>query len=260
MGLLVAVVALSLVGLLYTPYDPIQLNSAERLSAPSAAHPFGTDQYGRDVLSRLMKAGFVSLGISTAAVAIALLIGSLLGAVAGYVGGWFDKALMLFLDAWMSLPGLLSALAIVAIFGPNQLGVIGALSLAYCPMVARVIRGCAVSLREKEYVDAARILGKGRAYIIARHILPNCLGPALVITSSFFALALLAESALSFLGLGTPPPLPSWGGMLADARAFFTFAPWLSVFPGLAIVTTLLGVNLIGDWVRDRLDPRMNEL
>lgn len=238
-------------------FDPLTLDFAARLMSPSAGHWLGTDQFGRDVLSRLLSAASVSVTVSILTVVLALSIGVPIGAVSGYFGGWLDRIVMTVLDAIMALPGLLLALALMAAIGQSKWGVILALGLAYSPGVARVVRGTALSLREKEYVDASRAMGNSDFHTIVRHLIPNSIGPLTVLATSFFAQAILAESALSFLGLGVPPPYPSWGGMLADARAYFTFAPWLGLFPGVAIAATLLGVNLLGDALRDRFDPRM---
>lgn len=247
----------AILGMIFTPYDPIALDFDARLTPPSAEHWLGTDQFGRDVFSRLLSAASVSLTVSLLTVALALSIGVTIGAVAGYFGGWLDRAIMTIIDAIMSLPGLLLALGLMAAIGQSKWGVILALGLAYSPSVTRVVRGIALSLREKEFVEASRAMGNADLFTIMRHVVPNTIGPLTVLATAFFALAILAESALSFLGLGVPPPYPSWGGMLADARSYFTFAPWLAVFPGLAICITLLGINLFGDALRDRFDPRM---
>ncbi|WP_374595261.1 ABC transporter permease [Sphingosinicella sp.] len=247
----------ALIGTVATPYDPIALDFGARLSPPSAMHWLGTDQFGRDVFSRLLSAASVSLLVSFLAVLLAMVIGISIGALSGYFGGWVDRLVMMLADALMALPGLLLALALVAALGQSKWGVILALGLAYAPSVTRVMRGVALSLREKEFVEASRAMGNAEIYTIARHVIPNSAGSLTVLATAFFSLAILAESALSFLGLGVPPPYPSWGGMLADARSYFTFAPWLAIFPGLAISMTLLGINLLGDALRDHFDPRM---
>jgi len=256
-GLLALALVAALIGTVATPYDPIALDFGARLTPPSAAHWLGTDQLGRDVLSRLLSAASVSIIVSVLTVALAMTIGITIGALSGYFGGWLDRAVMTVVDAFMALPGLLLALGLMAAIGQSKWGVILALSVAYAPSVTRIVRGVALSLREKEFVEASRAMGNADVFTIVRHIIPNTVGPLTVLATSFFALAILAESALSFLGLGVPPPYPSWGGMLADARSYFTFAPWLAIFPGIAISITLLGVNLFGDALRDRFDPRM---
>lgn len=257
-GALISVALLAaLLAQVATPYDPVALDFGARLSPPSATHWLGTDQFGRDVLSRLLSAASVSVTVSLLTVMLALSIGVTVGALSGYLGGKIDRAVMTVVDAFMALPGLLLALALMAAFGQSKWGVILALGLAYGPSVTRVVRGIALSLREREFVDASRAMGNSDLFTIARHIVPNCIGPVTVLATAFFAQAILAESALSFLGLGVPPPYPSWGGMLADARSYFAFAPWLAIFPGLAISVTLLGINLFGDALRDQFDPGM---
>lgn len=257
-GALIALALLAaIVAQVATPYDPVGLDFGTRLSPPSASHWLGTDQFGRDVLSRLLSAASVSMIVSIASVALALLLGVTVGAVAGYFGGWLDRLAMTIVDAFMALPSLLLALGLMAAVGQSKWGVVLALGIAYAPSITRIVRGTALSLREKEYVEASRAMGNSDLFTIARHVVPNCIGPLTVLATSFFAHAILAESALSFLGLGVPPPYPSWGGMLSDARGYFAYAPWLAIFPGLAISLTLLGVNLFGDALRDRFDPRM---
>ncbi|MFC3051859.1 ABC transporter permease [Kordiimonas pumila] len=251
---------LAVMAQIYTPYSPIALDFEAYLAAPSADHWFGTDQFGRDVFSRLMSASWVSLSVSFYVVAFAMLLGVPIGALAGYCGNWVDRVVMSVTDAFMALPSLLLALAIMSAIGPGKWGVVLALGLAYTPSVIRVVRGSVLSIREKEYVDASRVMGNSELYTVIRHVIPNCVGPLIVLGTVFFALSILSESALSFLGLGVPPPYPSWGGMLSDARIYFSIAPWLVIFPGLAITVTLLGINLFGDALRDRYDPRMSGL
>ncbi len=257
-SLTVFIVLLAVIGSLYTPYDPVAQNLAEILQPPSASHWFGTDQYGRDVFSRALSSAGDSLMISVLSVAIATGLGSVTGAVCGFFGNWVDRLVMMLMDAYMAFPSLLLALAITTMIGPRRYGVVIALGLTYLPTVVRVVRSVVLSLREKEFVEASYALGNTSAYTIFRHILPNCIGPVLMIASSLMATALLTESALSFLGLGIPPPAATWGGMLAESKLFVGTAIWLAVFPGLAIIITLLGFNLLGDALRDRFDPRMN--
>lgn len=255
--LLGIVVALAVVGAVYTPYDPLALDYTARLMPPGADHWLGTDQFGRDILSRAMAAAGTSVTVSVLSVAVAVSLGLIIGAVAGYLGGWVDRGVVLFLDALMAFPGILLALAIMAVMGPHKYGIILALGIAYMPNVARIVRSTVFSIREKEYVEASLALGNSEIYTIARHVVPQCISPLTVIATAIFGGAILSESALSFLGLGVPPPYPTWGGMLADARQYMSIAPWMSVFPGVAITLALLGVNLFGDALRDRFDPKM---
>jgi peptide/nickel transport system permease protein len=256
--LLLGIVLLTaLVGVFYTPYDPLVLEYTTRLAPPSAEHILGTDQFGRDVLSRTMAAAGTSVTVSFFTVFVAVLLGVLLGSLSGYVGGWLDRFVVLVLDAFMAFPGILLALAIMAAIGPHKFGIILALGLAYMPNVARIVRSTVFSVREKEFVEASVALGNSEWYTITRHVIPQCISPLTVIATAIFGGAILSESALSFLGLGVPPPHPTWGGMLADARQYMSIAPWLSIFPGVAITIALLGVNLFGDALRDRFDPRV---
>lgn len=258
--LLVLVFGLALVGAIVTPYDPLVLSYEDRLVPPSADHWLGTDQFGRDTFSRLVSAAGTSLVVSFLTVLLALTGGTVIGAVSGYLGGWVDRVAMTINDALMAFPGILLALGIMAVIGPRRYGVVVALGLAYMPNVVRVVRGVVLSVREKEYVEASRALGNSEWYTVFSHVVPGCISALTVIGTSIFGGALLSESALSFLGLGVPPPAPTWGGLLADATLYMDKAPWLSVFPGLAISVTLLGINLFGDALRDRFDPRMNRL
>jgi len=247
-------------GVLHTPYDPVGNDLTMRLKPPSAAHWFGTDEWGRDVFSRVLKGAGVSVGISLATVFIAVLGGVVIGAVAGFFRGWVDQVISSVMDALLAFPGLFFALGMIVVFGPSKIGVIFALGLNYLPSVARIVRGSVLSVREREYVDASRVMGNSEVFTMLRHVLPNCIAPVTVLATALFGWALLAESSLSFLGLGVPPPAPSWGGMLSDARNFVANSMWLALAPGLAISTALLGINLFGDAVRDQLDPRMKGL
>lgn len=249
-------VLLALAGGLIAPHDPVAIDIATRLKPPSAEHWLGTDQFGRDLFSRLLVGAGTSLRISFAAVALATVCGVILGAAAGYFRGLADRVISAVTEALLALPGILLALALIAVIGPSEGGVMLALGIAYTPNVARVVRGSVLSLRERPFVEASRGFGHPHLFVITRHILPNLTGVLTVLASGFLAQALLSESALSFLGLGAPPPYPSWGGILADGQAFMGDAPWLSVFPGLAIALTLLCVNLVGDALRDAFDPR----
>lgn len=248
---------LAVTGAVWTPHDPIILGFTNRLGAPDGSHWLGTDEFGRDVLSRLMAGAGPSLAISLATVVLALAIGVLLGTIGGYFRGWLDRLLMSVTDALLAFPGILLALGLLAVFGPNAAGLVCALGLAFSPSVARIVRGTVMSIRERDFVDASRLMGNSDLETIRRHVLPNSIAPLTVLATSMLGWALLAESALSFLGLGVAPPAPTWGNMLSASRAFLGQAPWLGVFPGLAISLTLLGINLLGDGLRDLIDPRM---
>jgi peptide/nickel transport system permease protein len=251
------VLCTGLIGLLWTPYEPLGVNLRARFQPPSAAHLLGTDEFGRDVLSRLMAAAGASIRIAGFTVAFALVAGALIGLTAGFFRGWMDRGLMMLNDVLLAFPGTLLALGLVAVLGANENGIILALGIAYAPAVARVVRGSVLSLREREFIEASRVIGNGEWTTLARHILPNMVAPVIVLATSMFGWVLLAESALSFLGLGVPPPAPTWGNMLASARPHLGSASWLGIFPGIAIAVALLGFNLLGDALRDTLDPRM---
>ncbi|MEB6662411.1 ABC transporter permease [Achromobacter ruhlandii] len=258
-GLLLGLVALALLGLVWTPYDPLKLDLSLRLQAPGARHWLGTDEFGRDVLSRLIIGASTSLWISLLSVAVALGCGTLVGMLAGYLRGWTDRILMMFNDALLAFPGILLALGIMAVLGASQYSIVLALGMAYTPSVVRVVRGSVLSLREREFIEASRVIGNSELYTMFRHVVPNCLAPVCVLATSMFGWALLSESALSFLGLGVPPPAATWGSMLAASRPYIASAAWLGVFPGVLISMALLGINLFGDALRDRLDPRMRK-
>ncbi|TDF77692.1 ABC transporter permease [Pseudomonas sp. H9] len=258
-GLLVLLMAMALLGLVWTPSDPLALNLMARLQAPSFEHWLGTDEYGRDVLSRLMIGAHTSLWISWLTVSLAVIAGTFLGLLAGFLRGWVDRILMMINDALLAFPGILLALGLMAIIGPSLYGIVLALSLAYTPSVVRVVRGTVLSLREKEFVEASRVIGNSELYTMLRHIAPNCVAPICVLATSMFGWAILAESSLSFLGLGVPPPAATWGNMLAASRPYIATASWLGLFPGVLIALSLLAFNLSGDALRDRLDPRMKK-
>jgi peptide/nickel transport system permease protein len=251
-----AIVGTALCSLVYTPQDPLGMDIAARLLPPSAAHPLGTDQYGRDLLSRVMRGAVASLAVGVVAVGIGMGTGVLLGAAGGWVGGWLDEAAMRVTDAIYGFPAVLSALLVTAVFGPGVLISMVAVGIAYVPVFARLTRANILSLREQDFVMAARALGARDGTIVWRHVLPNTVSPLIVQATISFPLAVLAEAALSYLGLGTQPPHPSWGLMLRDAQNFLQLSPWFAVFPGAAIALAVLGFNLLGDGLRDVLDPR----
>lgn len=244
------------IGAVWTPYDPLALNIMARMKPPSLAHPLGTDEFGRDVMSRLMAGAATSLGIAAMTTSLAVIFGGLLGVVMGFFRGWIDRVLSVVTDTLLAFPGILLALGFLAVVGANKTGIVVALGLAYTPAVVRIVRGTVLSLREKEYIEASEVIGNGSITTMIRHVIPNCLTPVLVLAAGMFGWVLLAESALSFLGIGVPPPAPTWGNMLATGRPYLEQAVWLGILPGLCISLTLLGVNLLGDALRDRFDPR----
>ncbi|MGW9262739.1 dipeptide ABC transporter ATP-binding protein [Gordonia terrae] len=261
-GLVIIAVVLvcAVFGPLIAPYGANEIDVPNALQAPSWSHLFGTDDLGRDVFSRVVLAASVSMRVAVIAVAISLTVGVILGMVAGFAGGVLDTALMRIVDVVFSFPVLLLALAIVAVLGPGVTSAMIAIGVVYIPIFARVARADTLRVRQTQYVQAARTMGVRTPAILARHVLPNISGPVIVQTSISLAFAILSEAALSFLGLGVQPPDPSWGRMLFDAQGFITTAWWMGVFPGLAILVTVFAFNLVGDGVRDVLDPRQRTL
>jgi peptide/nickel transport system permease protein len=229
----------------------------ERFVGFSANHPLGTDQFARDVFSRLLYGARISLTIGFVAVGISVTIGTLLGAIAGFLGGWVDSAIMRFVDMVISFPRLVLLIMIIALFEPSIFLIIAVLGLTLWPGTARIVRGEVLSLKEREFVQAAEALGYSKRRIISRHLIPNALGPVIVAATLGIGNTIVIEAGLSFLGLGVQPPTPSWGTMVADGRNNLLDAWWLATFPGLAIVFTVLAFNLVGDGLRDALDPRL---
>lgn len=259
---LVVIALLYLVALLtplLAPYDPTFQGDllAERYVGPSAAHPLGTDQFARDVLSRLLYGARISLLIGFVSVGISVTIGTLLGSVAGFVGGIVDGIVMRFVDMVISFPQLVLLVTIIALFEPSIFLIVAVLGLTLWPSTARIVRAEVLSLREREFVQAARALGYSRRRIVLRHLIPNALAPVIVAATLGIGQTIVLEAGLSFLGLGVQPPTPSWGTMVADGRNVLLDAWWLSTFPGIAIVFTVLSFNLVGDGLRDALDPRL---
>lgn len=238
------------------PHDPTRQDLAATLSPPGPGHPMGQDKLGRDVLSRVIHGTRVSLAVGIATVAVSLLVGGSIGAVAGYAGGWIDDLLMRVVDVLLAFPGLLLAIAFTGILGPSLRNVIIALCLIGWTGYARLTRGEVQRLREREFVEAAHALGVPARRILCRHLLPMVAAPLLVQATFGMAGAIVAEASLSFLGLGAQPPTSSWGSMLNDGRAFVLVAPHLTIFPGIAIMLTVLGLNFLGDGLRDRFDVR----
>ena len=238
------------------PHDPLAQDLYGRLSPPSAKNWFGTDDFGRDILSRVLHGSRVSLRVGVAAVAIALVVGTVIGLMAGYWGGLLDNVLMRLMDLMLAFPSILLAIVVVAVLGPSLNNAMLAVGIVSIPQYARLVRASVLSIREQDYVTAARALGARDARIILAAILPNCVAPLTVQSTLGLAGAILDAAGLSFLGLGAQPPTPEWGAMLSGGRDFILSAPWVLTFPGLAILLTVLAFNLLGDGLRDALDPK----
>lgn len=254
------VVFAALVSLVWTPFDANKMNARERLQGPSWTHPLGTDQYGRDTLSRVMTGAVNSIIVGLMTVAIGLSIGVLLGLAAAFFGKFADEAIMRFSDLLFGFPAVLTAILITSILGPSTINAMLAIGIFYIPVFARLTRAVAMTIWEREFILAARASGISEWAITWRHVLPNILSPLLIQGTIQFAVAILAEAGLSYLGLGTQPPAASWGRMLNEAQTFMSHAPWMAVFPGLAIAWAVLGFNLLGDGLRDALDPKMTRV
>lgn len=252
----VTMIAIAVFAPLVTTHGLEQMDMANRLRGPMAGHWLGTDNFGRDLWTRLAYGARISLTVAFAAVFFSVIIGTVVGLVAGYFGGWVDQTLMRITDIFLGFPALILALAVVAILGPGLINVTIAMVVVQWTDFARVIRGTTLSLRSRPYVDAARTLGASHTRIIFREILPNAMGPIVVLATLGFGTAVISESALSFLGFGVQPPAPTWGWTLSYGTRFLRTDPWLSIAAGLAIMITCLGFNLLGDGLRDLLDPR----
>jgi peptide/nickel transport system permease protein len=258
--LLAAVAIIAVAAQWIAPYGVNDVDVPSALRGPSAQHWFGTDELGRDVLSRVLVAVQASMQVAVASVAFAVVVGVTVGVVAGYRGGWVDTVFMRVVDVMFAFPVLLLALAIVAILGPGITTTMLAIGVVYTPIFARVARASTLSVRVEPYVAVSRTMGTGHGYILARHVLPNIAGPLIVQTSLSLAFAILSEAALSFLGLGIQPPEPSLGRMIFDSQGFVTLAWWMAVFPGAAIFVIVLAFNLFGDGLRDVLDPKQRSV
>jgi peptide/nickel transport system permease protein len=257
---LLLIVLMALLDETLAPEEPNAISVPDRLQAPSWSHPFGTDDLGRDIFSRVILGAGVSLRVGFLAVGIALVIGTTVGLLAGFYGRWVDDVLMRIMDMLFAFPAVLLAIAVLAVRGPGAGNTALAIGIVYIPVFARVTRASVLGVREEVYVRASRSVGASDWRILTRHILPNAAPPIIVQTSISLAFAVLAEAALSFLGLGTQPPNPSWGLMLAEGRGYIELAWWLAFFPGMAIFLTVLCFNLLGDGLRDALDPRQRTL
>ncbi len=258
-GLLISIMILTaLTAQWVAPYDPIQQDLTNHLAAPSWRHWMGTDQFGRDVLSRMLYGSRISLSVGLVAVSIFIFIGTTIGSIAGYFGGWLDGLLMRFVDVVIAIPTFFLILMVIVRVGPNILNIMVVIGLTSWTDVARLVRGEILSLKEREFIQAARVIGMSDFRIILRHLLPNALGPVLVVATLGIGGAILTESSLSYLGLGVQPPTASWGNMLLEGKEHLTDAWWLVVFPGFAIFLTVMGFNLLGEGLRDFLDPRLS--
>jgi peptide/nickel transport system permease protein len=255
--LVVVAVAAAVAAPWVAPYDPVALNPGARLQGPSPEHWLGTDQYGRDTLSRIIFGGRSSLAVAFAATGFALLVGGALGAIAGFYRGATDALIMRVTDVLLSFPAILLAIALLAFLGSGFVNLVLAIGVVYVGPFARVARAAVMTVREEQFVEAARALGSRDLRILLGAVLPAAAAPLLVETTLRLAYAILAEASLSFLGLGTQPPTPSWGMMIAEGRRFLALTPWATVAPGLAIMAVVLGFNLLGDGLRDALDPRL---
>jgi peptide/nickel transport system permease protein len=255
-AVLLLVLVLALFAPWLAPYDPLATSWSAVRKAPSAAHWFGTDEVGRDLLARVIWGARASLSAGLVAVLIAVAVGLPLGMVAGYVGGWVDAVIGRLTDAMLAIPFLILAIALAAFLGPSLSNAMIAIGVTATPLFVRLARGQVMQARAEDWVEAARAVGNPRARILVRHILPNIVPPVLVQATLTIASAIIAEASLSFLGLGQQPPAPSWGSMLNTAQRFLTQAPWMALFPGAAIFVTVLAFNLVGDALRDALDPR----
>lgn len=246
---------LAVFGPIVSPYDPVQQDLLHRLEPPSLAHPLGTDQLGRDVLTRLLHGARLSLGIAVVVTTVRLVVGTAVGLVAGYAGGWIDEALMRLVDTLLAFPGIVLALVIAGILGPSLVNVMLALAVVGWASYARLVRSSVLSLREREFVVAARLLGRSRTHVATRHLIPNVVAPVVVLATLDIGSVILGTAGLSFLGLGAQPPTPEWGTMLASGRNHLRQAWWLVNAPGTCIMLTVFGFNLLGDRLRDTLSP-----
>lgn len=257
LGILILLVVTAIFADFIAPYPFDEQDLFATLEGPSAAHWLGTDEFGRDVFSRIVYGSRVSLQVGFVAVGFSVLAGGFLGAIAGYYGGWRDNIIMRCMDVLLSIPQLLLAISVAASLGPGLLNLMLAVGIAAIPQYARLVRASVLSIREQEFVEASLSVGSGDLRIIMKHILPNCLAPIIVQATLGVAFAILIAAGLSFIGLGLEPPTPEWGAMLSGGREFIRDYPYLTVFPGLAIMITILGLNFLGDGLRDALDPKL---
>jgi len=256
----VVIILMAALSLAWTPYDANKMDPRHRLKGPSISHPLGTDQYGRDIFSRVMVGALNSIIVGLVTVAIGLAIGVALGLAAAFYRRLVDETIMRFSDLLFGFPAVLTAILITSILGPSMINAMLAIGIFYIPVFARLTRAVALSIWEREFIVAARAAGMSEWAITRRHVLPNILSPLIIQGTIQFAVAILAEAGLSYLGLGTQPPHASWGRMLNEAQTFMSLSPWMAIFPGAAIAWAVLGFNLLGDGLRDTLDPKMVRL
>ena len=261
LGILVILVLLALFADVIADYDTVVIKQslANRLKGPSAEHWLGTDEFGRDIFARLVHGARVSLKVGIIAVGISIILGGILGALAGFYGGRIDNIIMRIMDVFLAVPSILLAIAIVSALGPSIINLMVAISISSVPRYARIVRASVLSIRDQEFVEAARAIGANNARIIFRHIIPNSLAPVIVQGTLGVASAILSTAGLSFIGLGIQPPAPEWGSMLSGGRQYLRYAWWVTTFPGVAIMITILSLNLLGDGLRDALDPRLKQ-
>ncbi len=261
LGILVVIILLAVFADQIANYDQVVIkqNLKFRLKPPSAQHWLGTDEFGRDIFARLIHGARVSLKVGVLAVGIAVVIGGFLGAIAGYYGGKLDNIIMRIMDIFLAVPSILLAIAIVSALGPNLVNLMVAISISSIPRYARIVRASVLSIRDQEFVEAAKAIGASDARIILRHIIPNSLAPVIVQGTLGVAGAILSTAGLSFIGLGIQPPAPEWGSMLSGGRQYLRYAWWVTTFPGVSIMITILSLNLLGDGLRDALDPRLKQ-
>lgn len=254
---LALIITIAMLSPLISPHDPVNMVTKEKLNPPSMAHPFGTDHLGRDVMSRIFYGARVSMYVGLISVGIGAMGGFLLGIIAGYIGGRVDNLIMRAMDVFFAFPSILLALVIVSVMGPDLSNTMIAIGIVFIPIFTRTMRASVLSIKGMDYVNNARSIGVRRTGIIIKHIVPNALSPFFVQVTLALSSAILTESSLSFLGMGIQPPDPSWGSMLSESRAVMEFAPWTALFPALFIIITILSFNLLGDSLRDVLDPRL---
>jgi peptide/nickel transport system permease protein len=257
-GAVVVLIALAaILAPVLAPYSPYEQHNVDQLKAPNSTYLLGTDDYGRDMLSRVLFGARISIQVAIISVSIGLGVGGVLGLIASYYGGWWDLVIMRVADILFAFPAILLAISVLALLGPSLANVMIAIGIVFIPIFIRVVRAAGMVLVHEQYVEASRASGAGNTRIMFRHILPNALPPIMVQTTLAISYAILSEAALSFLGLGAQPPEPSWGTMLNTGRGFMSFAPWTGIVPGVAIFLAVLGFNVLGDGLRDVLDPRM---